>query len=236
MPLVLGGRGLSVLFYPTMSILHLSRSLPSGRRSLLSVSSLPEALRCAADIPDERATNPSSGAEAAQQMIANFENVSGGSGSGDNESYDDAEDTPEIKAAKAKQLDPDDFTYTERDVMLYNLGVGAKADELHLTYENAEGFAVCQLHPYMGHADIAASTDLWCHSPIRFFIGSAFRFVRTQLQPNEASSRRTIPQAQQGSIPNFRYGPELGQARRGARQGKDCGCHFQSYHQRQEHW
>lgn len=101
-------------------------------------------------------------------MIANFENVSGGSGSGDNESYEDAEDTPEIKAAKAKQLDPDDFTYTERDVMLYNLGVGAKADELHLTYENAEGFAVrppfsnwtiltCSLYP---HSESSPNSDL----------------------------------------------------------------------------
>jgi hypothetical protein len=169
-------------------------------------------------------------------MIANFENVSGGSGSGDNESYDDAEDTPEIKAAKAKQLDPDDFTYTERDVMLYNLGVGAKADELHLTYENAEGFAVCQLHPYMGHADIVASTDLRCHSPIRFFLGSTFRFIRTQLQPHEVAPWRTIPQTQQGSIPHFRHSPKLRQARRGPRQGKDCSCYFQGYHQRQEHW
>jgi hypothetical protein len=169
-------------------------------------------------------------------MIANFENVSGGSGSGDNESYDDAEDTPEIKAAKAKQLDPDDFTYTERDVMLYNLGVGAKADELHLTYENAEGFAVCQLHLSTGLADNIASTNLWSHSSIRFFLGSTIRFVRTQLQPHEASPWRTISQAQQRSIPNFRNGPELRQARRGPRQGKDCSSHFQGYHQRQEFW
>lgn len=171
------------------------------------------AFRIAADKSDERATNPSSGPEAAQQMIANFENVSGGSGSGDNESYDDAEDTPEIKAAKAKQLDPDNFTYTERDVMLYNLGVGAKADELHLTYENAEGFAVSDHYLYPSRPDIIASTDFRCHSPIRFFLGSTFRFVRTQLQPHEASSRRTISQAQQGSIPHFRHGPELRQAR-----------------------
>lgn len=96
-----------------------------------------------ADSLDDRATNPESGAESAQQILANFENVSGGAGSsGDDESYEDAEDTPEIKAAKKKQLDPDDFTYTERDVMLYNLGVGAKADELHWTYENSDSFAV----------------------------------------------------------------------------------------------
>lgn len=99
-----------------------------------------------ADSLDDKATNPSSGVEAAQQMIANFENVSKSGSSGDNESYEDAEDTPEIKEAKRKQLDPDDFTYVERDVMLYNLGVGAKADELHWTYENSESFAVSRLY------------------------------------------------------------------------------------------
>lgn len=74
--------------------------------------------------------------------MANFENISGAGGSSSQENYEDAEDTPEIKEAKRKQLDPDDYTYTERDVMLYNLGVGAKADELKWTYENADGFAV----------------------------------------------------------------------------------------------
>lgn len=75
--------------------------------------------------------------------MANFENVSGAGGAGsDDESYEDAEDTPEIKEAKRKQLDPDDYTYTERDVMLYNLGIGAKADELQWTYENTDGFSV----------------------------------------------------------------------------------------------
>jgi len=37
--------------------------------------------------------------------------------------------------------EPEEFGYTERDVILYNLGLGAKADELQWTYENAEGFA-----------------------------------------------------------------------------------------------
>lgn len=142
---VFDGRGPLVLLSPTTLILHLSRSWPSGRRSPRSVSPRPLVPRSPADSPDDKATNPSSGAEAAQQMIANFENVSKGGSSGDNESYEDAEDTPEIKEAKRKQLDPDDFTYAERDVMLYNLGVGAKADELHWTYENSESFAVRRL-------------------------------------------------------------------------------------------
>ena len=77
-------------------------------------------------------------------MMENFNNLSNSSdssGSGDN--YEDAEDTPEIKEAKKNMPQPtEDFTYTERDVMLYNLGIGAKVDELKWVYENADGFEV----------------------------------------------------------------------------------------------
>lgn len=72
-------------------------------------------------------------------------NTSSGSGSGSSsdESFEDSEDTPEVKEAKKNMPQPtEDFTYTERDVLLYNLGVGAKADELKWTYENADGFEV----------------------------------------------------------------------------------------------
>ncbi|WVR05503.1 hypothetical protein IAU60_002521 [Kwoniella sp. DSM 27419] len=87
---------------------------------------------------DDRATNPSSGPEALQQIMSNFSNTSAESGADED---DDPEDTPEIKEAKRNRPEPEDFSYTERDVMLYNLGVGAKADELKWTYENADGFA-----------------------------------------------------------------------------------------------
>ncbi|WVQ69702.1 uncharacterized protein L199_007922 [Kwoniella botswanensis] len=88
---------------------------------------------------DDRATNPSSGPEALQQIMANFSNTAGESG-GDRESNEDPEDTPEIKEAKKNSPEPEEFTYSERDVLLYNLGIGAKADELQWTYENAEEF------------------------------------------------------------------------------------------------
>ncbi|WWC60744.1 uncharacterized protein I303_103320 [Kwoniella dejecticola CBS 10117] len=92
---------------------------------------------------DDNATNPSSGPEALQQIMANFSNTShedGAEDSGGGE-FEDPEDTPEIKEAKKNAPEPEEFTYSERDVMLYNLGIGAKADELHWTYENAEEFA-----------------------------------------------------------------------------------------------
>ncbi|WWC69102.1 uncharacterized protein I206_103038 [Kwoniella pini CBS 10737] len=88
---------------------------------------------------DENATNPSSGPEALQQIMANFANTSHEDAEGGD--FEDSEDTPEIKEAKKTALEPEEFNYTERDVMLYNLGIGAKADELQWTYENADEFA-----------------------------------------------------------------------------------------------
>jgi len=78
-------------------------------------------------------------------MMANFSNLSGGSsnsGETSGENYEDPEDTPEIKEAKRHTPTPEEYTFTERDIMLYNLGIGAKASELKWTYENADGFEV----------------------------------------------------------------------------------------------
>jgi multifunctional beta-oxidation protein len=88
--------------------------------------------------------------------VENFGNLSGGgSDESSGSSYEDPEDTPEIKEAKKNAPAPEDFSYTERDVTLYNLGVGAKADELQWVYENADDFAVSRLGTVHGFANRA---------------------------------------------------------------------------------
>ncbi|KAL1918369.1 uncharacterized protein VTP21DRAFT_3029 [Calcarisporiella thermophila] len=49
-----------------------------------------------------------------------------------------------IDVEKAKQLDlgQDEFPYNHKDIILYNLGLGAKRNELDLVYENDENFQV----------------------------------------------------------------------------------------------
>jgi multifunctional beta-oxidation protein len=76
--------------------------------------------------------------------MENFGNVSddGTENPSSSSSYEDPEDTAEIREAKKNGPAPDEFNYTERDVILYNLGIGAKADELKWVYENADDFAV----------------------------------------------------------------------------------------------
>lgn len=43
--------------------------------------------------------------------------------------------------AKRNLPEPQDYTYSERDVILYNLSIGATEQELHWTFENHEDFS-----------------------------------------------------------------------------------------------
>lgn len=81
----------------------------------------------------------------------NFENLSKSSSGGDDsdgssDNFIDSEDTKEVKEAKSNLPEPTEFNYSERDVLLYNLGVGAKADELQWVYENSDAFEVSFFH------------------------------------------------------------------------------------------
>ncbi|WVO15390.1 hypothetical protein L204_103048 [Cryptococcus depauperatus] len=110
---------------------------------------------------DERSTNPTSGIEALQQIMENINNTNGSS----SESYEDAEDTEEIKAAKRAKLDPYHYVFSERDVILYNLGVGAKINELQWVYENADGFAPLPTFGVIPQFGTSASLDLGSFVP-----------------------------------------------------------------------
>ncbi|KAG8731840.1 hypothetical protein FRC11_002021, partial [Ceratobasidium sp. 423] len=83
---------------------------------------------------DGRATYPTSTQEAIQQIVENFSNKSSESGSAD------GEDPAVVVEAKNEQREPVEFEYTERDVILYNLGIGATEKELQWTFESNENF------------------------------------------------------------------------------------------------
>ncbi|EJF64655.1 multifunctional beta-oxidation protein [Dichomitus squalens LYAD-421 SS1] len=98
------------------------------------------------DFDDGRATNPASTQEAFMQIAENFgnvdENAASGSDPGSPDSpYADPEDSEVVAEAKKEVPEPVEYSYTERDVILYNLGIGATEQELQWTYENHEDFA-----------------------------------------------------------------------------------------------
>ncbi|QRW18089.1 short chain dehydrogenase [Rhizoctonia solani] len=83
---------------------------------------------------DGRATYPTSTQEAIQQIVENFSNKTSESASAD------GEDPAVIVEAKNEKREPVEFEYTERDVILYNLGIGATEKELQWTFESSENF------------------------------------------------------------------------------------------------
>ncbi|KAG0240030.1 hypothetical protein B0O80DRAFT_393324 [Mortierella sp. GBAus27b] len=90
------------------------------------------------DFDDGRTTHPTSTAESMEGIMANFENV-GGSASGNTKVISD-DGKVDVEAAKALTFAAEEFQYKERDVILYNLGIGATRKDLHLVYENSDAF------------------------------------------------------------------------------------------------
>ncbi|OBZ72493.1 Peroxisomal hydratase-dehydrogenase-epimerase [Grifola frondosa] len=89
---------------------------------------------------DGRATNPSTTQESLEQIIGNFGNEEEDNGSSSSP-YADQDDSQLVADAKKHVEDPVEFKYTERDVILYNLGIGATEKELQWTFESHDEFA-----------------------------------------------------------------------------------------------
>lgn len=75
------------------------------------------------------------------QLVENFTNqVDEGGSNPEEERYFDPEDPELVKTAKRLIPDAVEFEYDERDVIIYNLGIGATENELQWVYEDDENF------------------------------------------------------------------------------------------------
>lgn len=87
---------------------------------------------------DERADHPAKTNDSLEKILANMENKSGGKASkSETNQYLAA-----IEKAKTATPKPTEFKYTERDTILYNLGIGAKRTDLKYIFEGADDFQV----------------------------------------------------------------------------------------------
>ncbi|KIJ12813.1 hypothetical protein PAXINDRAFT_163828 [Paxillus involutus ATCC 200175] len=96
---------------------------------------------------DGRATHPTTSAEGMAQIMANLENTAASTvGSVVEKVKDlpdvfvDAEDSQLVADAKKQVPEDHEYSFTERDIILYNLGIGATEQELQWTYEGHEDF------------------------------------------------------------------------------------------------
>ncbi|KIJ67079.1 hypothetical protein HYDPIDRAFT_174325 [Hydnomerulius pinastri MD-312] len=109
---------------------------------------------------DGRATHPTSSAEGMVQIMGNLENKTAsivesavekvkGAGRALNTAmsklpkvFADPEDSQLVADAKKEVPEDHEYSYTERDVILYNLGIGATEQDLQWTYEGHDDFSV----------------------------------------------------------------------------------------------
>ena len=90
---------------------------------------------------DGRADHPEDSQDGIKSIMNNMQNRSSGSTAkkADNPHPEILEN---IEKAKKLEGDGSEFSYDDRDVILYNLGIGAKRTELPLVYENSDSFQV----------------------------------------------------------------------------------------------
>jgi len=86
---------------------------------------------------DGRADHPAGQQDGLKSIMANIENKANKSSSGDSEDYN-----ANIEKAKQAKADGTEFSYDDREVILYNLSLGAKRTQLPLVYENNDDFQV----------------------------------------------------------------------------------------------
>jgi len=91
---------------------------------------------------DGRADHPEDGQDGLKSIMANMQNKSSGAKSSPKKNEPNQEILSAIESAKKAKAEGTEFTYTERDVILYNLGVGAKRTDLPLVFENDDKFSV----------------------------------------------------------------------------------------------
>ncbi|KAI9872527.1 MAG: bifunctional hydroxyacyl-CoA dehydrogenase/enoyl-CoA hydratase fox2 [Pleopsidium flavum] len=88
--------------------------------------------------------------------MKNMQNRSGGSSKQEGEV--DQRILDNIEQAKKANAEGNEFSYDDKDVILYNLGVGAKRTELPLVYEGSENF---QVLPTFGVIPSFSATTPW---------------------------------------------------------------------------
>ncbi|KAF2774354.1 peroxisomal hydratase-dehydrogenase-epimerase [Teratosphaeria nubilosa] len=133
---------------------------------------------------DGRADHPDDPSAGTEKIMANMQNRSGGDSEGGSDVLANIE-----KAKKAK-AEGTEFSYDERDVILYNLGVGAKRTDLPLVFENSEDFQVLPtfgvIPTFNAVAPFSFGDIVTNFSPMMLLHGEQYLEIRSFPIPTEA--------------------------------------------------
>lgn len=133
---------------------------------------------------DGRADNPYSGQDGLKSIMANSTNKSGGSQGGDGEDY--LSSIAQAKKAKPKGTE---YSYSFRDVILYNLGLGAKRSDLPFVFEHDDNFQVIPtfgvIPPFGAAAPFSIGSLVPNFSPMMLLHGEQYLEIRKYPIPTE---------------------------------------------------
>ncbi|KAK5118517.1 bifunctional hydroxyacyl-CoA dehydrogenase/enoyl-CoA hydratase fox2 [Meristemomyces frigidus] len=146
------------------------------------------------DFDDGRADHPEDPAAGTEKIMANMENKVNSQA---NNSYGveakkgaENEHLAAIEKAKKAKAEGTEFAYDERDVILYNLGVGAKRTDLPLVFENDDNFQVLPtfgvIPTFNATAPFSMSELVPNFSPMMLLHGEQYLEIRSFPIPTEA--------------------------------------------------
>jgi multifunctional beta-oxidation protein len=135
-------------------------------------------------------------------MLGNFTAANEEQGS-DADPYTDPEDPESIARAKGTSIQTGEYNYSERDVILYNLGIGATEQDLQWTFENHDHFTALPTFGVIPQFSVSFSIPfdfLANYNPVCW----SFRHQNSSIVltagvfTGKASAWRTIPIYQKG--------------------------------------
>ncbi|KAK1142276.1 bifunctional hydroxyacyl-CoA dehydrogenase/enoyl-CoA hydratase fox2 [Aspergillus melleus] len=139
-----------------------------------------------ANFDDGRADHPEDGQAGAEKIMANMSNRKGGASEGGNDILQ------AIEKAKQSSSEGTPFDYVDRDIILYNLSLGAKRTDLPLVYENNEHFQALPTYgviPWFNTATPWNMEDIVANfSPMMLLHGEQYMEVRKFPIPTAANT------------------------------------------------
>ncbi|KAI9859948.1 MAG: bifunctional hydroxyacyl-CoA dehydrogenase/enoyl-CoA hydratase fox2 [Vezdaea acicularis] len=138
---------------------------------------------------DGRADHPEDSQDGLKSILKNMQNRSSGKGASKG-SAANQEILANIEKAKQAKAEGSEFSYDDRDVLLYNLGLGAKRTDLPLVFEGADTFQVLPtfgvIPPFNAQAPYNLDELVPNFSPMMLLHGEQYLEIRSYPIPTSA--------------------------------------------------